>query len=60
MGEKSAAKILRMHLPLKAAMTGEDWLAIKSRSCAASAFFREHLSPVNMKNKYDGAEMWAE
>lgn len=40
---ENAVKMLRMQLPLKAAMTGEDELT--SRSCAASAFLRGHSSP---------------
>ena len=55
---KRAAKMLRTQLPLKAAMTGEDWLALASRSCVASAYFLEHLSPDKMQNKQGSAEIW--
>lgn len=34
-----------MQLPLKTVMIGEAWVALASRSCSASAFFRGHPSP---------------
>lgn len=51
---KNAIKMLRMQVPLKAAMTGEDELALASRSCAASAFFRGHPSPAVRQEKSGG------
>lgn len=53
----SAVRQLGMELPLKAAMTGEEELALASRSCAASRFFLEHPSPETMQKKSgDAAE----
>lgn len=40
-----------MQLPLKAAMTGEDWWALASQSCTASTVFLGHPSPDTRQKK---------
>lgn len=44
---------MQLQLPLKAAMIGEDEVALASRSCAASEFFCGHPSP-DTRQKHSG------